>query len=302
MNREKKGLFTTDPLEHNVEPEISAYYFKEWQQFEMGYHTHESTEIMYVIEGSCTVELLVGDEASTMELAKGGFILLDGLMPHRLLVPASCRMLNIEFRFVPQHKLFPSMNKLAEGEAALAALFDEPASFLVLKGCEDIYPVLKNLVLELDASGQLLGTMAQLLFAELLIRIARWYFVSETASGSTGPQELYVQQCMDFIHQNYDRQLKIKDIAEALNLHPGYLQRVFKQRTGETIMEVLNTYRMEKAKMLLRQTDIPIADIADYVGIGSRQYFHMMFKKYSGLTPVTYRMMPSDYRQTQFDK
>jgi AraC-like DNA-binding protein len=46
---------------------------------------------------------------------------------------------------------------------------------------------------------------------------------------------------------------------------------------------------MEKAKMLLGQSDIPIAEIADYVGISSRQYFHLLFKKYTDCTPVAYR-------------
>ncbi|MOA11681.1 Bacterial regulatory helix-turn-helix protein, AraC family [compost metagenome] len=41
--------------------------------------------------------------------------------------------------------------------------------------------------------------------------------------------------------------------------------------------------------MLLRETDVAIADICDYVGVGSRQYFHAMFKKYTNQTPIAYR-------------
>ncbi|MNB95032.1 Bifunctional transcriptional activator/DNA repair enzyme AdaA [compost metagenome] len=74
-----------------------------------------------------------------------------------------------------------------------------------------------------------------------------------------------------------------------MNVHPGYLHRIFKAQTGRTLTDYLNLLRMEKAKMLLGQSEIPVAEIADYVGISSRQYFHLLFKKYAGVTPVEYR-------------
>jgi YesN/AraC family two-component response regulator len=54
-------------------------------------------------------------------------------------------------------------------------------------------------------------------------------------------------------------------------------------------MEYLTAIRMEKAKMLLLRTDIPATDIPDYVGVGSRSYFHALFKKHTGMTPVEFR-------------
>ena len=48
--------------------------------------------------------------------------------------------------------------------------------------------------------------------------------------------------------------------------------------------------------MLLRQTDIPVLEIADYVGVGSRQYLHMLFKKHTGATPTEYRRMIDTHR------
>jgi YesN/AraC family two-component response regulator len=83
----------------------------------------------------------------------------------------------------------------------------------------------------------------------------------------------------------------MKDIAAAVNLHPGYLHRIFRQHTQRTPTDYLTMLRMEKAKMLLQQTNIPISEISEYVGVGSRQYFHMLFKKYTSRTPVEYRSM-----------
>ncbi|MNY55353.1 Bifunctional transcriptional activator/DNA repair enzyme AdaA [compost metagenome] len=91
------------------------------------------------------------------------------------------------------------------------------------------------------------------------------------------------------MHQNYDRSIQVKEVAAAVNVHPGYLHRIFKKQTGRTLTDYLNLLRMEKAKMLLAKSEIPVAEIADYVGISSRQYFHLLFKKYAGITPVEYR-------------
>ncbi|AOZ92169.1 AraC family transcriptional regulator [Paenibacillus crassostreae] len=287
------GLFPELLMLKDFHPEVSAYYYKEWKAFEMALHTHDSSEIMYVITGVCSVELMIGQgederDCSEVSLKKGEFIILNGNVPHRLLVPETCRMLNIEFRFTQSDGLFPSMRQLAESEASLSLLFDDTVSFLVLREFQEIHHVLRSLVFELDATSKGLEPMAQILFAQLLIRIARLYQDNVT-TGSSGVQGMYVQQCIEYLQQNYDRNVQIKEIAESINLHPGYLQRIFKRKIGISIMAYLNHYRMEKTKMLLRQTEIPIADIADYVGIGSRQYLHMMFKKHTGLTPVEYR-------------
>lgn len=283
------GLFPELLMVKDYQPEVSAYYYKEWKGFEMSYHTHESAEIMYVMDGVCSVELLTERKShSEVTLKKGEFIILNGSVPHRLLVANTCRMLNIEFRFTRSNGLFPSMKQLAEQEESLASLFHDMDSFLVLREFHDIHHVLRSLVFELDASSTGLEPMVQILLAQLLIRIARLHQENMT-KGALGPQGKYVQQCIQYLQQNYDRNVQINDIAESINLHPGYLQRVFKLKTGTSIMAYLNTFRMEKTQMLLRQTEIPIADIADYVGISSRQYLHMMFKKHTGMTPVEYR-------------
>nr|WP_322923904.1 helix-turn-helix transcriptional regulator [Paenibacillus sp. SGZ-1014] len=91
------------------------------------------------------------------------------------------------------------------------------------------------------------------------------------------------------MRQNYDRSIRMEQIAAAVNVHPGYLHRVFRKHMDTTPTEYLNTLRMEKAMMLLGSTDIPIAEIADYVGVTSRQYFHLLFKKHTGQTPADYR-------------
>ncbi|WP_240546502.1 AraC family transcriptional regulator [Paenibacillus artemisiicola] len=269
-------------------PKIVAYYYKQWDDFHMAFHTHDWTEFMYVLSGTCTVETPGG----AMAMRKGDLILLDAGVSHKLIVgkDSPCRMLNVEFSFKPCDGIFPSMKQLADSDAGFAAFLARGLGTIVLRDSADVQQILKSLVLELDIVGAGVGkeNMTNLLISQLLLRVARL-----TAEGAEdGPDRQihrYVRIAAEYIHQHYDCDIQAKDIAAAVNLHPVYLQRIFKANMGVSLTEYLAELRVEKAKMLLARTDVPIIDIADYVGLNSRQYFSMLFKKMTGLSPAAYR-------------
>ncbi|WP_454192405.1 AraC family transcriptional regulator [Paenibacillus sp. Marseille-Q7038] len=286
------SFFCMHPSEGSWNPYFYAYYYKQWKDYEMAYHEHRWTEIMYVIQGGCTIDVKCKDgHRELIMLRKGEFIILDADVSHRLIVEpeVACRMLNVEFGFEEGDTSFDSSVKslLAE-EKALSDFVKSPFEYMVLSDPEEVYYVLKSLVLELDRQpvGQK-NTMTDLLFLQLFVRIAR--LREEVVMTREPSAEGYVKRCILYMHQNYDRNIQIKDLAAEVRLHPGYLQRIFKISTSQTLTEYLTGIRMEKAKMLLQQTDIPIYELCDYVGVSSSQYFHTLFKKHTGLTPSTYR-------------
>ncbi|WP_100406425.1 AraC family transcriptional regulator [Bacillus solitudinis] len=272
-------------LDRDLHPTVMAYYFKQWLDFQMDNHTHDGIEIMYVICG--TSKVTINEES--FEMKKGDLVILDATIPHRLHVEKNspCRMLNVEFIFTNRESAFPSIRELAKEAGEIATLFGPQLTYFVTKDTNDIFVTLKSLVLELDRRQSNQQMMIQLLLAELLIRIAR--LVDEKEKMIQQPSDLYVKKTIDYIHQNYDCEIQVKDIAAAVNLHSGYLHRIFKANVGQTIMEYLTELRMSRAKMLLMNTDIPIIEISDYVGINSRQYFSTVFKKYTGKTPNDFR-------------
>lgn len=284
-------LFKREWLDGDLYPYVLAYYFKQWTDYTMSYHTHDTIEIMYVISGACGIELeaTAASAACEMTLKKGDFIILDANVPHRLIVDerGPCRMLNVEFDFRERRVAFPSMRLLALEDDFVARLVMEPSSYLLLRDPSEVYQVLKSLVLELDSRGKSISVKTELLFAQLILAIARLH--NESGAQGINRVDLYVKQAIEFMHHNYDRDIQVKDIAAAVSLHPGYLHRLFRAQLGKTLTGYLTELRMEKAKMLLRETDVAIADICDYVGVGSRQYFHAMFKKFTNQTPIAYR-------------
>ncbi|TFE28575.1 AraC family transcriptional regulator [Cohnella luojiensis] len=297
----KGSIFDADLLEADFSPQVFAYYFKQWEGFHMNFHQHDSTEIMYVIQGDCLVEWSGGaGKQRAVKLTKGEFILLDANVPHRLIVENTCRMLNVEFGFKMQSDGFPSIKQIAEEEETLRAMVSSPATYLMLQDPDEVYHALKSLVLELDNRLNDGGMLDRMLMSQLLIRISRLRRDAEKNGWQQADQ--YVKQSIEFLHQNYDRNILVKEIAAFVNLHPGYLQRIFRAQTGQTLMEYLTAVRMEKAKMLLLHTGIPVSDISDYVGAGSRQYFHALFKKHTGMTPIEFRNSMDTHRYLEMKK
>ncbi|MGO4107885.1 AraC family transcriptional regulator [Paenibacillus sp. YAF4_2] len=271
-------------------PKIVAYYYKQWEDFHMGFHQHDWAEFMYVISGNCTVET----NKDVIAMRKGDLIMLDAGVPHRLIVESGspCRMLNVEFGFQPCEGIYPSMNQLSTHNPMFAKLMEQRLDTIVLRDYEDIQVNLRNLVFELDLGGE--GAergremMTNLLMSQLLVRVARLVAV-ESKNSAERQIHHYVRHATEYIHQYYDTAILAKDIAAAVNLHPVYLQRIFKSNMDKTINEYLVDLRIEKAKMLLARTDVPIIEIADHIGLNSRQYFSMLFKKMTGMSPAEYR-------------
>ncbi len=285
-------LFAPDLLTRNSYPAVTAYYFRQWDGFRMAFHHHNDTEIMYIISGVCQVEVDAHSGARSPDrvtLKKGEFIMLNANTPHRLIVDEAvpCRMLNIEFRFLPGESLSPTVQQLAAEDDSLRALLAVEQAYLVLRDSDEVYHGLKSLVLELDRQSTSGGYMVHMQLMQLLIRIGR--LLREKLTSGDSQTDYYVKASIAYLHQNYDRDIQVRDVAAAVNLHPGYLHRIFKSFTGKTLTQYLTELRMDKAKMLLLHSDVPILDICDYVGVASRQYFHELFKRYTGHTPAEFR-------------
>lgn len=92
-----------------------------------------------------------------------------------------------------------------------------------------------------------------------------------------------------YISNHIDQDLSRESIAEMVYLHPDYLSRLFKKETGTSITDYISTNRINMAKELLRQTNIPISTISLSVGYTNFSHFGRTFKKYTGLGPMEYR-------------
>lgn len=83
--------------------------------------------------------------------------------------------------------------------------------------------------------------------------------------------------------------LRLKTLAEMLNVHPSYLSAQFHKECGCTLTEYVNKKRIELAVSQLESSDKQIQTIATLCGIPDTNYFIKLFKRHTGLTPSQYR-------------
>lgn len=95
----------------------------------------------------------------------------------------------------------------------------------------------------------------------------------------------YVEKTIEKIIESYSEKLNIKDIAEELYVSPSYLSRKFKDVTGETFLDVLNKYRIQKSIKLLLSQEFKIYEVSEKVGFTDYKHFCNVFKKYLNIAP-----------------
>lgn len=92
-----------------------------------------------------------------------------------------------------------------------------------------------------------------------------------------------------YIHQFLAEELSLTRLSELVHLSPPYLSRLYKQMTGQGLLDFITETRINKARLLLKTTDHKIQDISAMIGLESAPYFTRLFKKETGFTPQEYR-------------
>lgn len=92
-----------------------------------------------------------------------------------------------------------------------------------------------------------------------------------------------------YIDENLDEGLSLEDLSKIVYFHPAYLSRFYKQVTGEKLSDFIAKRRICRAKVLLKESNLRVADIAELVGYKKPQYFIKIFKLHCGVTPNQYR-------------
>lgn len=96
---------------------------------------------------------------------------------------------------------------------------------------------------------------------------------------------------IDYVHENYLILTGIQEVADTFYVTPSYLCRFFKKLTGCTLIQYINTLKLQYACELLRKTEKPVTEIALDCGFHSAMYFCKVFKSMMNITPTEYRKM-----------
>lgn len=117
--------------------------------------------------------------------------------------------------------------------------------------------------------------------------LSRGLFSDRAVEGKRHTEQL--KRVIGYIENNYKEDVPLSALAREAGLSPKYLCRLFSQLTGKSPVEYINEYRIDRACMLLSDTDLPILDVGLSCGFNDQSYFIKTFKKHKNTTPGAYR-------------
>lgn len=98
-----------------------------------------------------------------------------------------------------------------------------------------------------------------------------------------------IHKTIAYINQNYKENISLDTVASNVHLNSSYFSTIFKKELGLSFSSYLNKVRIDKSKLLLKNTDYSILEIALEVGFEDQSYFTKVFKSLTGMTPKEYK-------------
>jgi AraC-like DNA-binding protein len=135
-------------------------------------------------------------------------------------------------------------------------------------------------------NGWQVAVMAQLvIFYSVMIREG----LQKDGTASIPYQLDFMTSVSDFIEENLHKKLSTKEVSDHFLYSVEHFCRLFKNNFGCNFQDYLSRYRIEKAKTMLKNSDLTVSEISESVGFNSFSYFTKCFREYTSLTPSQYR-------------
>ncbi len=252
-------------------------------------HTHNFTEIMYVVQGSIT-HVIDGKE---IVLHAGDMIFLNQHVVHSIR-KAGKDDIGINFLVLPQFFEIPlSMveknNNLARFIVNTFRQDTIESEYLIFRTEKNLYidNLMENIIVSF-LDGDLFMQMQQvtmgMIFLHLLQNIE--YLGKES---SRNYEDVIVNTALQYIEENY-RKANLTDLSERVHMSVSSMSKLIKRSTGSNFKDLLQRKRLQKAVVLLMETSLNISDIMNAVGYENSSYFYNQFREKYGMSPKEYRM------------
>ncbi len=115
------------------------------------------------------------------------------------------------------------------------------------------------------------------------------YLKSRFLTMDSGNQHAAVARVIRILERNFNKSVSLTEISGILSMHPKYLSRLFKEKSGRSFVEYRTWLRLEKAKAMLKKSMTRIGQISDEIGYQNMPSFAKAFKKNVGCTPQQFR-------------
>lgn len=252
-------------------------------------HHHNFFELFYVVDGQCTHQ--VRDHTSSMRT--GDLCFIQPRVTHALDVSDESVIIDVLIRKSTFRHYFYS---ILQGDNLLANFFmstlysDRGIDYLIFHTGEDpeLHRTFMELCGEFMERQDYYSVLVNAIVTKIFVLLLRKYMDACELPKDQLHDSQTVVRIARYLQTNAAT-ASLGGMAAEFHYSPEYVSRLIRQMTGQTFIQLLTTVRMENAEQLLRDTAMPVADIATAVGYESSEHFIRTFRKHTGHTPSSYR-------------
>lgn len=124
-------------------------------------------------------------------------------------------------------------------------------------------------------------------------------YISSSSYTNPNKQAEQIGTVLDWINQNFKDQINSKKLSEISNLNFNYLCKIFKNFTGQTIMQYVNEQRIEHACYDIAKKNKSVTDAAFGNGFNDLSYFAKTFKRYKGMSPREFKAFIKNHKSNK---
>lgn len=126
----------------------------------------------------------------------------------------------------------------------------------------------------------------KIILLQFILEMWKKGFVIENDTSGRNTVE---KEMVSYIQQNFTGKISLREFGEQFHLSEKYISRYFKEHFHITLSQYVTYLRLEHAKQLLQDTDIPVTDVAMQSGYQNVSYFIRSFQKAYAVSPLKYR-------------
>lgn len=272
---------------YHMEPYIlQSYLSTNTKIFDMSDHSHGFLELNYQVSGRSEYNVA----GKSFFLTDGDLLILNSSLPHRKVYlsdqPGFLQGITVYFHDETQNRDY-TLGSILGGCPALSAYLMEMEEGAVIRDAAPVANLLSAMLDEYTGNANLMYLKALLI--QLLFLIDKLLSGHRPLSPSEHMHKRYAEILKIHIRHRYKDLSGLGDIEAFMGLNSTYLERIFHEATGSSIYQFIIETRLAAAARILRETDTPIGEIDQMIGMNSRQTFYLQFKKRYGVSPSEYR-------------
>jgi len=269
-------------------PHTDFYFVDGMEHPEIPLHTHNFGEIVFVIDGTG----IHVTETDRYEIQRGDVFVINSEQKHGYLKTKNLYLIDILYsldKFEVLKKEFanlPGFNVLFVLEPQHRQNHNFKSKLrLNEEQLNKIMPLLNAYIEEAHLALPWGNVVLESFFKAIVVETCRFY----SNNKSTKAKQLFrIEKVINYIDENIDKQMTLKELAEVAGLNDQVFRNLFKKTTGHTPANFIIERRVSFATHLLVNQKLFVSKIAERVGFKNKSYFVRKFKEIMGVTPGAY--------------